>query len=212
MRWYTSFLKPACDRLAALALLLLCLPLLLLCAGLLALSQRGPLLFVQPRTGRHGHLFRLVKFRTMCHAYELPGNLLSEAARITPVGRWMRYLSLDELPQLWNVLKGDMSLIGPRPLLPEYVPLYNTAQRRRLDVKPGITGLTQVRGRNALRWAHRFRYDTFYVEHISPGLDLQILMSTIFRLIFPGPLHSPEHGLSERFQGNLSADLAPSAP
>jgi len=169
--------KRLLDLLLALPLLLLTLPLLGLGAALAAAGNGGPWLFRQRRPGLGGQLFTLFKLQTMRPG---PGP---DAARLTRVGRWLRATSLDELPQLWNVLRGDMSLVGPRPLLPEYLPRYSARQARRHRVRPGLTGWAQVNGRNTISWAEKFELDNFYVDHASLGLDWRILWRTAGRVL-----------------------------
>ncbi|WP_224250274.1 sugar transferase [Hyalangium gracile] len=177
------FLKRFIDRLAA-GVGLLCLsPVMATTALLVRATMGGPVLFRQVRPGRGGKLFQLVKFRTMLDTRDAEGNLLPDGQRLTRVGRFLRATSLDELPQLWNVLRGEMSLVGPRPLLVEYLPRYSAEQARRHDVLPGITGWAQVNGRNALGWDDRFRLDVWYVDHWSLALDLKILMLTLLRVV-----------------------------
>ncbi len=162
----------------------------------------SPVLFRQTRPGLHGKPFEMIKFRTMRDAIDGHGNPLPDAERLTPFGQWLRASSLDELPELWNVLKGDMSLVGPRPLLMEYLPLYNERQRRRHDVRPGITGWAQVNGRNAISWAQRFELDTWYVEHRSLGLDLRILWLTVRKVLNRDGISAEGEATMERFRGN----------
>ncbi len=176
-------LKRCIDRLAAAVGLLLLGPVLAATALLVWASMGRPIFFRQVRPGRGGKLFKLVKFRTMLNAKDADGNLLPDEQRLTRVGRFLRSASLDELPQLWNVLRGDMSLVGPRPLLVEYLPRYSSEQARRHDVLPGITGWAQVNGRNALEWDERFRLDVWYVEHWSVALDAKILALTLLRVV-----------------------------
>jgi lipopolysaccharide/colanic/teichoic acid biosynthesis glycosyltransferase len=168
--------------LATLTLLALALPLLVLCC-LIRLKLGSPILFCQVRPGLNGVPFTLFKFRTMNETLDEYGNLLSDEDRLTPFGQILRRTSLDELPELWNVLKGDMSLVGPRPLLMEYLPLYTQEQYRRHEMRPGITGWAQVNGRNLLSWDERFKLDVWYVDHHSILLDLKILMITIKKVI-----------------------------
>ncbi len=172
------FLKRGLDFAGAFLLLTLLSPLMLLIWGLVRLRMGSPALFRQERPGLGARPFFVLKFRSMTEARDAEGALLPNQARVTPLGRFLRRTSLDELPQLWNVLKGDMSFVGPRPLLMEYVPRYSPEQRRRMDVRPGITGLAQVRGRNFVEWEDRFRLDVEYVDHLSLGLDLKILFLT----------------------------------
>lgn len=172
-------LKRLCDFTAALlGLAVLALPLAGL-ALLVGVSLGTPVFFVQPRPGCRGRIFRLVKFRTMTRACGADGRLLPDAERLTAFGRWLRSTSLDELPELWNVLKGDMSLVGPRPLLVDYLPLYSPRQARRHEVRPGITGWSQIHGRNDLDWDSRLEMDVWYVDHRSLWLDFRILCRTV---------------------------------
>lgn len=177
------FLKQFIDRLAA-AVGLVCLaPVMVATALGIRVTMGGPVLFRQARPGRGGRIFELVKFRTMREAKDADGNPLPDEQRLTRTGRFLRATSLDELPQLWNVLRGDMSLVGPRPLLVEYLPRYSAEQARRHDVLPGITGWAQVNGRNALEWDERFQLDVWYVDNWSLALDLKILALTLLRVI-----------------------------
>ncbi|MDY7228109.1 sugar transferase [Hyalangium rubrum] len=177
------FLKRCMDRLAA-ALGLVCLaPVMAVTALLVWASMGRPIFFRQVRPGRGGRSFQLVKFRTMLSAHDAEGKPLPDAQRITRVGQFLRSASLDELPQLWNVLRGDMSLVGPRPLLVEYLTRYSAEQARRHDVLPGITGWAQVNGRNALGWDERFRLDVWYVDNWSVALDVKILALTVLRVV-----------------------------
>ena len=172
-------LKRGIDIVGALVGLLVFGPVMLLVACLVALKLGRPVLFRQMRVGRNGRIFQLVKFRSMKDARDPEGRLLSDAERLTSFGRSLRATSLDELPEFWNVLRGDMSLVGPRPLLVEYLPYYTEYEAKRHLVRPGITGLAQVRGRNALTWRHKLRYDVFYVTHISIWLDARIIYETV---------------------------------
>ena len=167
---------------AALALLLLGVPMLVL-TWQVRRKLGKPAFFRQTRPGLHGQPFGMVKFRTMTQERGPDGQLLSDAERLTPFGRFLRATSLDELPELWNVFKGDMSLVGPRPLLMEYLPLYTPEQARRHEVRPGITGWAQVNGRNALSWEEKFRLDVWYVDHVSFALDAKILFLTLWKTI-----------------------------
>ncbi|WNG39980.1 sugar transferase [Archangium violaceum] len=177
------FLKQCIDRLAA-AVGLVCLaPVMAATALAIRTTMGGPVLFRQVRPGRGGKTFQLVKFRTMLDAKDADDNPLPDEQRLTPVGRFLRSASLDELPQLWNVLRGDMSLVGPRPLLVEYLPRYSSEQARRHDVLPGITGWAQVNGRNALGWEERFQLDVWYVDNWSLALDAKILALTLLRVV-----------------------------
>ena len=164
--------------LAALALVVLGLPMLVL-AGMVRSRLGSPVLFQQVRPGRYGRPFQMVKFRTMRDAIDADGNPLPDSERMTPFGSLLRSSSLDELPELWNVLKGEMSLVGPRPLLMEYLPLYTVAQTRRHEVRPGVTGWAQINGRNAISWEDKFELDVWYVDNQSFWLDLKILLLTV---------------------------------
>ena len=199
---YQSFLKPAIDFVIALSALLLLSPLLLLIAVLLALSNRGNPFFVQKRPGKDGRIFKIIKFKTMTDQRDRHGNLLPDYQRLTFMGKVVRKSSLDELPQLINVLKGDMSLVGPRPLLPEYLELYNEEQQKRHDVKPGITGWAQVNGRNALSWEEKFTYDVEYVERISPRLDAKIILTTVEKVVRRHGVNANNYVTMEAFKGN----------
>jgi lipopolysaccharide/colanic/teichoic acid biosynthesis glycosyltransferase len=176
-------LKQCIDRLAAAVGLLLLAPVMVATALVVWATMGRPILFRQVRPGRGGKAFELVKFRTMLNAHDADGNPLPDRERLTPAGQFLRAASLDELPQLWNVLRGDMSLVGPRPLLVEYLPRYSAEQARRHDVLPGITGWAQVNGRNALNWDERFRLDVWYVDHWSVALDVKILALTLLRVV-----------------------------
>ena len=179
---------------AALALIVLS-PILLLVALLVRLSMGAPVLFRQQRPGLHGHPFAMLKFRTMRDGPE------PDAARLTRFGRFLRSSSLDELPGLWNVLRGDMSLVGPRPLLMEYLPLYTPEQARRHDVRPGLTGLAQVNGRNAISWEEKFALDVWYVDHRSFLLDLRIITLTVIKVIKRADISAEGEATMPRFTG-----------
>ena len=180
---YNSYVKPVCDFIFAVTLLILSLPVTISVAIILALMNRGKVFFVQRRPGKQGRIFKIIKFKTMNDKKDAEGNLLPDDKRLTGIGKFVRRTSLDEIPQLINVIKGDMSLVGPRPLLVEYLPLYNERQGRRHEVRPGITGWAQVNGRNAISWEQKFDYDVWYVEHQSFGLDMKIVWMT-FRKVF----------------------------
>jgi len=158
--------------------------------------------FLQPRPGKRGKLFKVIKFKTMNDKRDITGNLLPDGERITSVGKIVRSLSIDELPQLINVIKGDMSLIGPRPLLVRYLPLYSDRQRRRHEVKPGMTGWAQVNGRNAISWEQKFEYDVWYIDNLSFKLDIKILFLTIKRVFFRDGINASNSILMEPFKGN----------
>ena len=189
-------MKRFCDFLLSFAALLLILPVLLLIAFLVRVNIGTPIFFTQTRPGLHGKAFTMIKFRTMTNARSPDGALLPDAERLTRFGRFLRSTSVDELPALWNVLKGDMSLVGPRPLLMEYLPLYSPEQARRHDVRPGITGWAQVNGRNAISWNEKFKLDVWYVDHQSFLLDMKILFLTVKRV-------SQQHGISADWEATM---------
>ena len=181
---------------------LLLLPLIAVVAALVAVDLGSPVLFRQLRPGRYGMPFTMVKFRTMRKAIDLDGNPRSDAERLTRFGRLLRSSSLDELPGLWNVVKGDMSLVGPRPLLMEYLPLYSAEQARRHEVRPGITGWAQINGRNALDWDEKFVLDLWYVENRSMKLDLRILLRTIATVLKKDGINAKGEATMSKFSGN----------
>ncbi len=185
---------------AALALLFLALPLLAL-AWLISRKLGSPVLFRQVRPGLHGKPFTMVKFRTMTDERGPDGALLPDAQRLTSFGRFLRASSLDELPELWNVLRGEMSLVGPRPLLMEYLPLYTPEQARRHEVCPGITGWAQVNGRNAISWTDKFALDVWYVDHRSLWLDVQILWRTVRKVLVRDGISAPGDATMPKFEG-----------
>lgn len=199
---YKAFFKRFIDVGVSLVLLVLTLPFTLTAAVLLAFANRGKVLFVQQRPGLHGKPFHIIKFKTMNDRRDARGDLLPDAVRLTKVGRLVRRTSIDELPQLINVLRGDISLIGPRPLLMEYLPLYDPEQARRHEVKPGITGWAQVNGRNMTTWEKRFRYDVYYVDHLSFGLDVKIFFLTIFKILQGEGISGENSATMEKFQGS----------
>ncbi len=186
---------------SALALLLLS-PLLGLLALLARLKLGSPVLFRQQRPGLHGKPFTLVKFRTMTDKRDGQGNLLPDAERLTPFGKFLRASSLDELPELWNVLKGEMSLVGPRPLLMQYLPLYTPEQARRHEVRPGITGWAQVNGRNALSWEEKFALDVWYVDNHTLWLDLKIIFLTLLKIVKRDGINQPGAATMQTFTGS----------
>jgi len=180
---YKTTIKPNLDFLAALVGLILLSPIFFLVILLLAIANEGKPFFFQRRPGKNGQLFSIIKFKTMTDKKDKNGNLLPDADRLTAVGSFIRKTSLDEIPQLLNVLKGDMSLVGPRPLLPEYLPLYTLEQKKRHEVKPGITGWAQVNGRNSLDWSKKFDLDIWYVNNQSFLLDFKILILTVKKVL-----------------------------
>ena len=198
---YQKIFKPLIDVLLSTILLVISSPILLLTSLFLMIANRGSVFFVQPRPGKDQRIFKLVKFKTMNNKKDSDGNLLPDADRLTKVGKIIRKLSVDELPQLINVIKGDMSLIGPRPWLVEYLPLYDDFQKRRHEVKPGSTGWAQVNGRNALSWDKRFEYDVNYVDHLSFGLDVKIFFLTIWNIITGKGISGEGSATMEKFTG-----------
>ena len=201
----TDLVKRLIDIIIAAAALVLLSPVLLLLARQIRRKLGTPVLFRQVRPGRGGIPFVMYKFRTMRDAEDENGRPLPDAERLTPFGRKLRAASLDELPELWNVLKGDMSLVGPRPLLMEYLPLYNAEQRRRHLVRPGITGWAQVNGRNAISWPEKFRLDVWYVENRSLLLDIKILFLTVKKVLDRSGINSEGEATVTKFTGNDDA-------
>lgn len=199
---YKAFLKPLLDFLAAFIGFLLLSPVFLLVMIALFLANNGKAFFFQKRPGKNGKIFSIVKFKTMNDKKDNQGNLLPDAQRLTKVGKFVRKTSLDEIPQLLNVLKGDMSLVGPRPLLIEYLPLYDEHQKRRHDVRPGITGWAQVNGRNAISWQQKFEYDVWYVENCSFVLDVKIILKTIKKVLVSEGINTQGQATTEAFKGN----------
>jgi sugar transferase EpsL len=193
--------KRICDFLAAALALLLLAPVLLVVALLVRVFLGAPVLFRQTRPGLGAAPFQMLKFRTMTDARDARGELLPDHERLSPFGRLLRRMSLDELPELWNVLKGDMSLVGPRPLLMEYLPLYSPEQARRHDVRPGLTGWAQVNGRNAVDWSSRLAMDVWYVDHRSLALDLRILWLTFGKVFRAEGISQSGHATMEKFRG-----------
>jgi len=196
---YKFFIKPTIDFLFALIILCLIWPGLILLTLILSIQNLGTPFFKQIRPGKYGKLFTIYKFKTMRDTRDDQGNLLPDNQRLTAIGKIVRKLSLDELPQLWNILKGEMSFVGPRPLLPEYLPLYNLEQQKRHWVKPGITGWAQVNGRNAISWQQKFEYDKWYVEHQSFKLDIKILFMTINKIFHTQEVNASNQITMDRF-------------
>ena len=180
---YRKLFKPLLDKLIAVSILVLTAPLFLIVFILLTFANNGKPFFSQQRPGKHRKIFRIWKFRTMNDKKDIDGRLLPDAKRLTPIGKFIRKTSLDELPQLWNVVKGDMSLIGPRPLLTRYLPYFTEEENQRFLVKPGITGLAQVKGRNILEWDKRLAYDIYYVKHLSLKHDINIAWKTFLNIM-----------------------------
>ena len=199
---YKFIFKPFIDWLIALTGLILLSPILFIITIGLLIANRGNPFFIQSRPGKKGELFNIIKFKTMNDNKDFHGNLLKDEIRLTKVGKFVRKISLDEIPQLINVLKGEMSIIGPRPLLPEYLSLYNDEQKQRHDVKPGITGWAQVNGRNAISWQQKFNYDIYYVNNLSLLIDIKIIYLT-FEKVFKQEGITAENSVSaEVFKGN----------
>lgn len=194
-------MKRAIDILLSSLLLLILMPVMLLVAWLVKRRLGAPVLFSQPRAGRGGAVFRLLKFRSMTDAVDAGGNPLPDHLRLPAFGQRMRATSLDELPSLWNVLRGDMSLVGPRPLLVDYLPLYSPAQARRHEVRPGVTGWAQVNGRNALAWERKFELDVWYVDHQSLRLDCRILWQTVAKVFARDGIAADDSVSMPRFEG-----------
>jgi lipopolysaccharide/colanic/teichoic acid biosynthesis glycosyltransferase len=199
---YAIFFKRVIDLFLSFLLLALALPLLILAAVGLFIANNGKVFFTQSRPGRNNQLFRVIKFKTMNDKKDQHGNLLPDKERLTPVGKFIRTTSLDELPQMINVLKGDMSLIGPRPLLPKYLLLYNEHQKRRHEVRPGITGWAQVNGRNTISWKQKFEYDIWYVDNCSFLLDVKIVWLTIIKIFKREGINAAGSATISAFNGN----------
>lgn len=198
---YNRFGKRAIDMILTIVALVALSPVLLVTAVLVAVNLGRPVLFSQKRAGRRSHPFRVLKFRSMTDAVGPEGELRPDSERLTPFGIFLREASLDELPGLWNVLKGEMSLIGPRPFIYDYVDVYTPQQARRHEVRPGITGWAQVNGRNALTWEEKFEHDVWYVDNLSLWLDLKILVMTVCKLIQRDGISAPGSVTMERFRG-----------
>ena len=200
---YASFLKRVFDFLISLVALIVLSPVLLIVTVLLAILNKGAgAFFVQERPGRNDKIFKLIKFKTMTDERDAEGNLLPDEVRLTKVGKFVRSTSIDELPQLINVLKGDMALIGPRPLLVQYLPLYSPEQMRRHEVRPGITGWAQCHGRNTLSWTEKFKLDVWYVDHLSLKTDLQVIWLTVVSVLKREGISSDTSATMEAFNGN----------
>jgi undecaprenyl phosphate N,N'-diacetylbacillosamine 1-phosphate transferase len=199
---YEKHLKRAIDFATSLIGLVLLFPVLIIVTLLLTIVNKEKPFYFQLRPGKNEKLFKIIKFKTMSDAKDTNGNLLSDSERLNKVGSFVRKTSLDELPQLINVLKGDMSLIGPRPLLPEYLSLYSDFQNRRHEVKPGITGWAQVNGRNAISWIEKFEYDVWYVDRISVLVDMKILLLTVKKVFISEGINTEGQATTEAFKGN----------
>jgi undecaprenyl phosphate N,N'-diacetylbacillosamine 1-phosphate transferase len=199
---YKRIIKRLFDLLAALFGITVFLPFFICLLPVVSMSNGGKVFFNQKRPGKGGLLFSLLKLKTMNDRKDDSGKLLPDRVRLTPVGRFIRSLSIDELPQLWNVLRGDMSIVGPRPLLPKYLSLYNARQARRHEVRPGITGWAQVNGRNTLSWEEKFELDVWYVDNVSFTLDLKILFQTIVKVLRREGISSVNSATMEVFTGS----------
>ena len=200
---YYNYLKRVFDIVFSFIALVCISPVFLVVTIWLHFANKGAgVFFFQERPGKNGKIFRVVKFKTMTDERDADGKLVPDAQRLTSVGRFVRSTSIDELPQLWNVLCGDMSLIGPRPLLPQYLPLYNKEQARRHEVRPGITGWAQCHGRNAISWSEKFRLDVWYVDHCSLKTDLQVIFITIKNVLMRRDINSATAATMEAFNGH----------
>lgn len=203
MKLYKRFFKRMIDVIVSgCSLLVLAVPLVLIAVWLHFANKGAGAFFLQERPGRNGRIFRVVKFKTMTDERDKDGNLLPDEKRLTNVGRFVRSTSIDELPQLWNVFKGDMSLIGPRPLLVQYLPLYSPEQARRHEIRPGITGWAQVHGRNAISWQKKFELDVWYVDHISFATDCKVILTTIKKVLGCEDISSATSATMEAFNGH----------
>lgn len=191
------------DRLVSAIALIIFSPLMLITTIAIYARMGSPILFTQPRPGKDGCIFTFYKFRTMTDERDADGNLLSDEQRLTTFGQFLRETSLDELPQLWNVLKGDMSLVGPRPLIVDYLDRYTSEQARRHEVKPGITGLAQIKGRNSINWEEKLQLDVWYIDNWSLQMDLNILFLTVFKVLQQEGINQEGYATSEEFKGQL---------
>ena len=201
-KMYQIIIKKLIDFLCSLILILLLSPMIILITFALLFANQGKPFFFQTRPGKHGKLFNIIKFKTMNDKKDSSGNLLSDEIRLTKIGKFVRKTSIDELPQLINVLMGHMSLVGPRPLLTQYLPLYNDFQQRRHIVKPGMTGWAQINGRNAISWEQKFEYDVWYVDNLSLKLDIKIVLLTIKKVVISEGVSSKDNITMDEFLGN----------
>lgn len=199
---YLKLLKPILDISLAFIAMVIVSPFFIIITIFLLFTNKGNPFFFQKRPGKNEKIFTIIKFKTMNDKKDKEGELLSDDKRLTIIGKFVRASSLDEIPQLLNVIKGDMSIIGPRPLLPEYLVLYNEFQKRRHEVKPGITGWAQVNGRNAISWNQKFEYDVYYVTNISFALDIKIFFKTIKKVILRSDINKANEATISRFKGN----------
>lgn len=199
---YVNYFKTPLDFIIALLGLVVLSPLIVVLIIILAINFKGKPFFIHPRPGKNERIFNLIKFKSMSDATDKNGDLLPFHLRVTRIGRFIRQFSLDEIPQLFNVLKGDMSIVGPRPLLPEYLERYNEFQKRRHEVLPGITGWAQVNGRNTISWEEKFNYDVYYVDHLSFKLDCKILLLTVKKVFMKEGVNLAENINMTEFKGN----------
>lgn len=199
---YANFIKPLFDFIISSIAFLMLSPIFFVLTLLLTIANKGTPFFIQPRVGQKGQIFTIIKFRTMNNLKDEQGDLLSDDKRLTWIGKIVRKTSLDEIPQLFNVMKGEMSIVGPRPLLIEYLPLYSDYQKRRHEVKPGLTGWVAVNGRNSLSWDEKFKLDVWYVDHQSFWLDLKIIVMTIVKVLKAEGVSSLNSITTENFKGN----------
>jgi lipopolysaccharide/colanic/teichoic acid biosynthesis glycosyltransferase len=204
MQLYRNIFKRLFDFIISLVAFCALLPFFIIITALLFIANQGKPFFVQPRPGKKGRIFKLVKFKTMNDRKDSAGHLLPDAERLTGVGRFIRKTSLDEIPQLMNVIKGEMSLIGPRPLLVEYLPLYNEKQKRRHEVRPGITGWAQINGRNAISWEQKFELDVWYVDNLSARLDARIVLLTFLKVFKSEGISQQGHVTMSKFTGSVN--------
>jgi lipopolysaccharide/colanic/teichoic acid biosynthesis glycosyltransferase len=195
------FIKSILDRFVAFIAIIFLFPILIIVAGAIYLRMGSPVLFIQPRPGKNARIFNFYKFRTMTNEKDEKGNLLSDEKRLTSFGQFLRKTSLDELPQLWNVFKGDMSFVGPRPLRVQYLELYTPEQARRHNVLPGITGLAQINGRNAISWETKFKLDVWYIDHWNLWLDLKILLLTVGKVLKSENISQEGYATAPDFKG-----------
>ena len=206
MKFYAYILKPLLDWIMALVVFIILFPVFLLVLIILMITNGGKAFFLQRRPGKNERIFSIIKFKTMNDKVDEAGNLLPPEKRITAFGSFIRRFSLDEIPQLLNVLKGDMSVVGPRPLLPKYLPRYSDFQKQRHDVKPGITGWAQVNGRNAISWEKKFEYDVHYVKNLSFLFDLKILFLTVVKVLRSDGVYNSENEIVPDFMGSDKQD------
>ncbi len=212
MTFYRQFGKRLFDFAAIVLTAPLWVPLYVVVAVLVRCKLGSPVLFRQERPGRGGKIFAIIKFRSMTDARDSRGELLPDGVRLNPFGRWLRRTSLDELPELINVMRGDMSLVGPRPLLIRYLPRYSPEQARRHEVLPGITGLAQIKGRNEITWEEKFRQDVWYVDHVTWALDIKILLLTLWKVLVREGVVEPATGVHQEFMGQGPASDTQKSP